>query len=1039
MTISTNLQKPMKRMTDPFVEAVRRLKLVALAVVAFSSTLVAQTFPTNCSSKDLDAIEAILQGGAVNSLLPGNRKISLTIANKTTSDRRAFVMWAKMNRYDINGVLKETRNIAFGVDSVKKSATMTLTSRDSLYFGTDDMIELTNIYTAWSSKTTDDITYLLNNSSKIAPNCAVKNPIKMYTGVNARFFTEKAACANGKGVIKTRPFGGKAPYTVSVSQSGTTTQTSTTVTNDLDSVLSSLPPGIYKVTVVDAKYNSSVFTREILAPDGILKPSFSVTHPNCTVGKGQIKVINYANGTKYDLVQNGTVILSSNTADLSNVDPGGYKLVASLGVCVNADSAKVNNRPPVPGKPVVSIGHPSCDKPRGWMKVTNTETDVTYQLTQSGNGLGTDASGNFTEVDAGSYVVVAKGNICNTNSDGLTVNPRPSIPNKPDLDITHPNCNLPKGLIKVKNPQSNVNYQLSQLDNTIKTDAVGDFIDVESGAYVIVAAGNVCKTNSDTAKVNNRPRVPNKPTVDITHPNCELPKGLVKVKNKEEDVTYDLLQGSTPVKSDVAGDFSEVDPGDYQILAKGPNCNANSDGVTVNPRPHVPGKPDVDIVHPNCSADKGKVNVKNKDNNVTYTLYLGTAVAGNSTTGDFGDVEPGDYIVTAVGKSCKSNSDNAHVNNRPFKPAEPKFSINHPTCKHPKGYIILDTTEENVAYYLDLSTGPVSPVNGGFADLEPGDYTVMAQGQDNNGCKKGKGGTINPAPLRPHEILAEVTSPDDKNCALSGGITITSWKDDKGQGYSYYLVGVEGTEDMLFANEGLFTDVDPGTYQLYAIRGICSISAPFTIGQPEGRPDAVTSVSLTQPTFCKKGTIKINGYGNDVYYSKDGFATYQDSSTFAGIQAEEDLKLWVKFIDESKGKCPAKFTGDLCPSSTPEVIGAAATASKAVAAEQTAQSASSSYLGSANLGAAIDVKTIPNPFASKVRFVISAEEGGRGVLELFNLQGQKIKTIYEGYVNKGTNFFDLTLPNTRSAELIYVLRIGDSRITGKLIQTGNKN
>jgi uncharacterized protein (DUF2141 family) len=510
------------------------------------------------------------------------------------------------------------------------------------------------------------------------------------------------------------------------------------------------------------------------------------------------------------------------------------------------------------------------------------------------------------------------------------------------------------------------------------------------------------------------------------------------VKNKEEDVTYDLLQSGTAVKSDVAGDFSEVDPGDYQILAKGPNCNANSDGVTVNPRPHIPGKPEVDIVHPNCSADKGNVNVKNKDNNVTYTLYLGTVVAGSSTTGDFGDVEPGDYVVTAVGKSCKSNSDNAHVNNRPFKPNEPKFSITHPTCKHPKGYIILDTTEENVAYYLDLAGGPVSPVNGGFADLEPGDYTVMAQGQDNNGCKKGKGTTINPAPLRPHEILAEVTSPDDKNCALTGGITITSWKDDKGQGYSYYLVGgTEESQDTVFASEGLFNDVEPGTYQLYAIRGICSISAPFTIGEPEGRPGPVTDVTLTQPTFCKKGTITINGYDNTVNYSKDGFVTYQDSPTFTDIQAEEELKLWVKFKSESDGKCPAKFTGSFCP--PPTVIGSAAPATKAVAAEQTAKPASSSYLGSANLGAAIDVKTIPNPFASRVRFVISAEEGGRGVLELFNLQGQKVRTIYEGYVNKGTNFFDLTLPATRSAELIYVLRIGDSRITGTVMQSGSQN
>ncbi|MFM2145774.1 MAG: hypothetical protein RL732_610, partial [Bacteroidota bacterium] len=346
MTNSTHLPNYKNRLDlQGLLMAARQLMAVIMAVVAFSTEAAAQSFPSNCSSKDLDAIETILEGSTPNSLLPGNRRIKLTIANKSASDRRAFVMWAKMNRYDINGVLKESRNIAFGVDSVKKNTTMTLTSRDSLYFGGEDLIELTNIYTAWSGKSTDDITYLLNNSSKIAPNCAVKNPVKVYTGVNARFFTEKAACANGKGLIKTRPFGGKAPYTVSLSLSGSATQTTTTVTNDLDSVLASMPPGIYKVTIVDAKFNSSVFTREIQAPDGLAKPGLNITHPNCTIGKGQIKVTNLNGNAKYDLVQNGQVILSTTNGEFNDIVSGDYKVVATHGFCVNGDSAKVNKQP----------------------------------------------------------------------------------------------------------------------------------------------------------------------------------------------------------------------------------------------------------------------------------------------------------------------------------------------------------------------------------------------------------------------------------------------------------------------------------------------------------------------------------------------------------------------------------------------------------------------------------------------------------------------------------------------------------------------
>ena len=59
--------------------AARQLLAVIMAVVAFSTEVSAQTFPSNCSSKDLDAIETILEGSTPNSLLPGNWRIKLTI------------------------------------------------------------------------------------------------------------------------------------------------------------------------------------------------------------------------------------------------------------------------------------------------------------------------------------------------------------------------------------------------------------------------------------------------------------------------------------------------------------------------------------------------------------------------------------------------------------------------------------------------------------------------------------------------------------------------------------------------------------------------------------------------------------------------------------------------------------------------------------------------------------------------------------------------------------------------------------------------
>ena len=66
--------------------------------------------------------------------------------------------------------------------------------------------------------------------------------------------------------------------------------------------------------------------------------------------------------------------------------------------------------------------------------------------------------------------------------------------------------------------------------------------------------------------------------------------------------------------------------------------------------------------------------------------------------------------------------------------------------------------------------------------------------------------------------------------------------------------------------------------------------------------------------------------------------------------------------------------------------------------------------------------------------MINAPKAGNGSLELYNVQGQKVKTIYSGYINAGTNFFDLTLPERRRAELIYVLKMDDKSVSGKMIQ-----
>jgi hypothetical protein len=79
------------------------------------------------------------------------------------------------------------------------------------------------------------------------------------------------------------------------------------------------------------------------------------------------------------------------------------------------------------------------------------------------------------------------------------------------------------------------------------------------------------------------------------------------------------------------------------------------------------------------------------------------------------------------------------------------------------------------------------------------------------------------------------------------------------------------------------------------------------------------------------------------------------------------------------------------------------------------------------------VTAYPNPFSNKVKFVVTSAIAGKGSLEVYNMLGQKIKSVYQGNIIAGNQIFELSLPSAQRSNLIYVLRVGDKRVTGKLL------
>jgi hypothetical protein len=81
-----------------------------------------------------------------------------------------------------------------------------------------------------------------------------------------------------------------------------------------------------------------------------------------------------------------------------------------------------------------------------------------------------------------------------------------------------------------------------------------------------------------------------------------------------------------------------------------------------------------------------------------------------------------------------------------------------------------------------------------------------------------------------------------------------------------------------------------------------------------------------------------------------------------------------------------------------------------------------------------ELKVYPNPFTEKLTFEFVSGKDGNATLELVNIVGQKISTLWNGEVKSGvTNSVEFIPQNLKSGVLIYRLNIDGEVQTGKVI------
>jgi hypothetical protein len=85
--------------------------------------------------------------------------------------------------------------------------------------------------------------------------------------------------------------------------------------------------------------------------------------------------------------------------------------------------------------------------------------------------------------------------------------------------------------------------------------------------------------------------------------------------------------------------------------------------------------------------------------------------------------------------------------------------------------------------------------------------------------------------------------------------------------------------------------------------------------------------------------------------------------------------------------------------------------------------------------AKLSVTAYPNPFDKLVKFSIESPVSGMATLDVYNIVGQKLHTVYQGYLHAGAKeVIDYNVPSSYKGALIYTLKVGTQEINGKVVQ-----
>ncbi|MFM8918324.1 MAG: beta strand repeat-containing protein, partial [Bacteroidota bacterium] len=603
------------------------------------------------------------------------------------------------------------------------------------------------------------------------------------------------------------PNGGVSPYQYTWSGSTST-----------NSSLSNLPAGTYTVTVTDANGCTATSMQTLTQPT-VLSASAVTAAASCSLANGSTN-ISAAGGTPaYSFSFNGGANQSS--GNFSSILPGSYNAtVTDSRGCTVTIPVVVSNQP----GPVATASTSTPVSCNGGSNGTASliTSGGTSPIGYSINGSPTQVSGAFSNLAAGTYIIIATdANGCTTSSSITVQTPTAITTSASSVNAT---CSTNNGSLSIVASGGTAPYTYSLNGGAATTS--GTFNNLGAASYnITVTDANGCTTLVPIAVGNQL--APTISTTNSTPVSCNGGANVtisVSATGGTGAIIY-TLNGS---QSQSNGSYSGLTAGSYSVTATDANgCSA----ITI-----------VTITQPTAlTAVSSSGTITCYGGTTSVSVTSGGGPAPYAGTGSF-TVGAGSYSYTVTDANGCSVVTNITV-------AQPTLLTSTAT---PSPALCNGAATGSVIVGGAGGTTPYTGT-GTFSNLAAGSYSYTVT--DANGCTSVVSATV----TQPTLLTAASTS---GAIACFGGTT------------SVNVTGGGGTAP--YSGTGSFT-VGAGSYS-YTVTDAngCSVVTNITVAQPT----LLTSSATPSPALCNgaaTGSVIVSGAG--------GTTPYTGTGTFSNLAA----------------------------------------------------------------------------------------------------------------------------------------------------------